>query len=511
MLYVKSLVIKDNQHDLVYVDDLSFTLNSHDKIAIIGTEGSGKSTLLNVLKGEQISYITVEGEISRPSVISYLDQNIKDRWHDDEVSAYLSADSIYDFYDHIAQIAKMCQSFGLDYEAIINRKIGTLSGGECVKVGLIKCLMIKSDILLLDEPSNDLDFHTLLWLERFMCDTDIPLVFISHDQRLLENVSNGIIHLQHINKKTIAKTYFLRENYKIYKEKYFNKLESDLMIARKQRFDYDKKIKRFRAIYQKVEYQQNQAVRNPGLAASLKKKIRNLKSQEHRYEKEKKTFIDTPEKEEPMYVFFEHKKKINTQRHFLDLDLQEFKLKDGRTLGNIKLSLVGQDKIVLIGDNGIGKSTLIQYIYDELMKTNGNIGYISQVYFNHQEKEMTVIDYLMSCQKTFDESKIRQILGTFGLKKTEMLYQLKYLSEGTKLKVILLKITSNQYDVLLLDEPTRNISPINQDELYQLFLSFKGAILAVTHDRTSIESVFDDIYELSEKGLNKITEESDLS
>ncbi len=503
MLSVKELVIKNNQQDLVLIDGLSFTVNENDKIAIIGSEGSGKSTLLSTVYGSKLDYIDVTGEIIRPGVIAYLNQNILNLYENELVVHYLETNIPEDIYHYYDIIYKLFNQFDLDFNEYKHRSLNTLSGGERVKIGLIKCLMISPDLLLLDEPSNDIDFETIMFLESFMKETTIPLLFISHDQRLLENVSTGIIHLQQVHKKTKPKTYFLNVDYKTYKEKYLNKFESDLMVARKQRADYDKKMDKFRQIYQKVEHQQDQAVRDPVLGRLLKKKIKSLKSQEKRYQKEKDLFIDIPEKEEPMYIYFEKENKVNSKKTILDLDLVDFKLPNGIVIPNIKLNISVIDKVVITGKNGIGKTTLIKYIYDELGKRSVKVGYISQNYFDIMDKEDTVLYYLLNKQTKYNESKIRQILGTLGLKKDEMLFKLKDISEGTKLKILLLVLVSNDYEILLLDEPTRNISPINQDEIYNLFLSFKGAILAVTHDRTFIETVFDDIYVLSKEGLRK--------
>lgn len=503
MLSIKQLVIKDYQHNLVLVDNLSFTLNKNDKIAIIGNEGSGKSTLLSVIKGERLPYVTISGEIIKPDVIAYLDQNIETKWLGYKVEDYLSFDLPNQIYTYYAVISKICEQFSLHYNAIKDRQINTFSGGEKVKIGLIKCLIQNPDLLLLDEPSNDLDFATLQFLEAFLIKTEIPTLFISHDQRLLENVCNGIIHLQHIHKKTKAKTHFLRIDYQTYKEHYFSKYESDLMVARKQRSDYKKKMDKFRQIYQKVEYQQDQAVRDPALARLLKKKIHSLKSQEKRYIKEKERFTEIPEKEEPMHIFFDQEKKKYTNKVLLDIQIKDFKLPNQKIINEISLSLKGNDKIVIIGDNGIGKTTLMRYIYKYLSQQQVKVGYISQNYLDVLNPNKNVVEHLLEKQNAYNESKVRQILGTLGLKKEEMTYQIKNISEGTKLKVLLLELTANDYDVLLLDEPTRNISPVNQDEMYELFLSFKGAIIAVTHDRKFIESVFDEVYELTHTGLKK--------
>ncbi len=495
MLQIKELVIKNDQQDLILVDGLSFTLNENDKIAVIGSEGSGKSTFLSVLKGDSLPHVTVTGEIIRTGVIAYLEQNIALKWGDYTVDEYLTNDQ---------ELHKRMGEFGFHYKDIRYRQIKTFSGGEKVKIGLIKSLSSNPDVLLLDEPSNDLDLETLLFLERFLIDISIPILFVSHDQRLLERVSNGIIHLQHIHKKTKAKSYFIRMDYQSYKEQYMTSYVSSMMIARKQRSEYKQKMERFRQIYEKVAYQQNQAVRNPGLGASLKRKIKNLKSQERRYEKEAATFVEIPEKEESMQLFFEQTTRINAQKQLLHLDIKAFKLKNNKNIDTINLSLKATDKIVIMGPNGVGKTTLLKHIENKLKADGIKVGYLSQNYNDILSPDLDIVTFLLKHQEKYEATKLRQILGVLGLKKAEMTYPIKDLSEGTKLKVLLLLLVSKEVDMLLLDEPTRNLSPINQDELYELFLNFKGAIIAISHDRAFIEMVFDDVYELSNQGLTKL-------
>ena len=502
MLSVNNLTVRNAVFDNEIIKNLSFTVNDGDKIALIGSEGIGKSTLLKLIAGNELDYVSYEGEIVTSSKITYMEQNIGYVWNSKKVYDYLFTN--VSFINEAIYDAKILfTKTELDYPSLIERRIASLSGGEKVKIALIKALISKPDVLLLDEPSNDLDFDTIMFLEAFMMGFEKGVIFISHDQRLLENVANGIIHLQHVHKQMKAKSYFYRGGYLEYKDRYLRKIASDLQIARKQRSDYFEKMKKFRQIYQKVEYQQNQAVRNPELARLLKKKIHSLKSQEKRFEKEKSNWVEIPEQEEPMNVFFDYDLRVNSNKILIDIDIDNFTLKNGRVINNINLCLKADEKAVIYGKNGVGKTTFIKSVVEGLENKNIRYGYIPQNYLDVLEPNERVVEYLLKKQDKYLEYRLRQILGQLGFKREEMDKEIINLSEGQKLKVLLLEIVSKDIEIIILDEPTRNISPINQDEIYELFLRFKGSILAVTHDRLFIETVFDKIYELSEEGLIK--------
>jgi len=500
MLCINNLTVKDAVFDNIIIDDLSFVVNDGDKIAVIGSEGTGKSTLLKLIAGRDLGYVDYHGEIIVNSSVYYLEQNIEYLWKDKTVEHYLYHDSLF-LNEMIAEAKILFNHMSLDYFEFLDRHIGSLSGGEKVKIGLVKALLKHPDVLLLDEPSNDLDFESITFLEEFLIGFEKCVVFISHDQRLLENVANGIVHLQHVHKQTLAKSYFYRIGYLEYKDRYFRKIKSDLQIARKERTDYKIKMEKFRKIYQKVEYQQNQAVRNPQLARLLKKKIHSLKSQEKRYEKEKQNWTELPEVEEPMNIFFDQKIRINPNKLLLDLKISNFKLLNNKVIKEISFTLTADEKVVIVGRNGVGKTTFLKEILLHLDNKSIKYGYIPQDYLEVLDKNLSVIDFLIINQDKYVEYRLRQILGQLGFKKDEMNELIGNISEGQKLKVLLLLMVSKDIELIVLDEPTRNISPINQDEIYNLFLDYSGAIVAVTHDREFIESVFDKMYELTPSGL----------
>lgn len=498
MISIKNLSITDSIFNNQLVKDLSLSINANHKIAIIGSEGTGKSTLLKLIDGQNLSYTHVSGEIISPYRSVYTEQNITYLWHSKTVYDFLIKSLNQHDPNHSR---KLLYQFGFDYDQIINRQIHTFSGGEKVKLSLIKAMIQDPDILLLDEPSNDLDFETIQFLENLLKDLTIPIVFITHDQRLLENVANGIIHLQHIHKQKRAKTNIFFGTYDEYKSQYANHFDNSLRIAHKQRSDHKKKIKKFNEIYAKVEHKQNQAVRNPSVARLLKKKIKSLKSQEHRFSREKEQWTDIPEKEDPIHIFFDDQPRRNPQKTIVNILFNNYRIPDNSIIKNINLKLMGQDKVVIYGRNGIGKTTFIKDIVLYLKQNKIDYGYIPQNYMDILKANQTVIDFLIENQSKYPEYRLRQILSHLGFKFKEMNSQTSKLSEGLKLKVLLLLMVSKTTEVLILDEPTRNISPLNQDEIYSLFSKYDGAIIAITHDRSFIENVFTDIYELTKEGL----------
>ena len=168
--------------------NVSFTLNKGDKLAVIGEEGNGKSTLLKVIVGK-CSYAEVTGNINtQGNRIGYLEQSMHEENINKTVYDFLFKDA-NDYYGKINHLYKNLDVLHLK-DDILERVVHTLSGGEKVKVSILKLLLDEYDILLLDEPTNDLDIETLEWLEKFINETDKPIIYVSHDETLLDLLRN---------------------------------------------------------------------------------------------------------------------------------------------------------------------------------------------------------------------------------------------------------------------------------------------------------------------------------
>lgn len=507
MLEVKNLNMKKKSEDRELIKNLSFTMHEDDKYAIIGVEGSGKSSLLKTLYGDLLDYIEISGHINCKGKIGYLPQFIEKGFEKDNIIDYLLKSKPNDpiqteDYALLSLLDKTLRSLHYDLETFDESKqVSEFSGGERVKLSLCKVLLRQPDILFLDEPTNDLDLETVLFLEDFIINESRPILYISHDERLLENTSNGIIHLSQVHKFQKAQTFFEKMDYLTYKKARNLALDSQEMIARKQRADYKKKIDRFRQIYQKVEHQQNQAVRNPSLARLLAKKMKSLKSMERRIDKE--DFIEIPEREEDINLFF-LEQSIPAGRLVLDYKKDVLTIGDIKLSKNIHLLVKGPSKICIIGRNGCGKTTLLKDIADHLQsRDNLKVGLMSQNYDELLDNQ-TALEYVMKGRISGEEGRIRKMMGALHFTREEMLYQTSNLSGGQKAKLILLKMVLDHVNVLILDEPTRNLSPLSMPTIHNMFLNFKGAIIGVSHDRSFIENVFDDVYKLDKEGLHKL-------
>merc|ERR1711879_941564 len=236
---------------------------------------------------QNLEYIEFTGTVnSNRKKLGYLPQSIKEELKQVKTLDFLLKKSPTsplnpEDYGLLGKLKKTLQDVSFSDQAFEEDKlICDYSGGEVVKLGLAKLLLREPDVLLLDEPTNDLDLNTILFLENFIQNEERPILYISHDEALLENTANGIIHLVQTHKKSKAQSFFEKCSYKEYKVKRNMMLDSQAMIAKKERSNFRKKMERYQQVFQKVEHLQNQTVRDPSAARLLAKKIKSMKSTE---------------------------------------------------------------------------------------------------------------------------------------------------------------------------------------------------------------------------------------
>lgn len=499
MLELKDICISIG--DRYLIKNLNLVLNAGDKLAIIGEEGNGKSTLLKSILGI-CEYAKISGNINYKDYrIGYLEQSISEDKLDKSCYQFLFLDD-NDYYNKINNLYKDLELLGLSDE-LLNKKIRFLSGGEKVKVSILKLLLDEYDILFLDEPTNDLDIETLEWLEKFINSTNKPIMYVSHDEVLLSNTANVILHLEQIKKKSDCRYSLLRIDYDTYVEQRLRKIEKQSQIAKSEKREFNKQQEKLQRVMQKVEYQQNTISRSdPHGAALLKKKMHSLKSQERKLEDTQLT--ELPDIEESINFFFDDV-NIPKMKNIISLDLDELKVDDKVLARNIKLDIIGNVHLCFIGKNGVGKSTLIKIIYNELKdRKDIKVGYMPQTYDDILNNYKCVLDFLCPDGDKNDITRARMILGNMKFTRDEMVSNINDLSNGTKAKTLLAKFVLDKCDVLILDEPTRNLSPLSNPVIRKVLKEYNGTIISVSHDRKYIDEVIDNLYLLTDEGLKKI-------
>ncbi len=480
------------------VKSLTFSLNKGDKLAIIGEEGNGKSTLLKSLLGI-CEYASVTGIIQfKNNKVGYLEQSMSLENEKKKVYDFLFLDDL-DYYGKINWFYKYLDLFHLN-DSILEQMISTLSGGEKVKIGILRLLLEECDILFLDEPTNDLDIESLEWLETFINSTDKPIIYVSHDETLLSNTANMILHLEQIKNKTECRHTLLKIDYDTYVEKRLQTILKTTQVAKSEKREFDKRQEKLRQIMQKVEHQQNTITRaDPHGGRLLKKKMHALKSQERKLEERELT--ELPDVEEGIHFFFEDV-SIPKNKVILKLHIPELKVQNKVLSRNIKLEVIGNTHICIIGKNGVGKSTLIKRIVEELENRDDiSVGYMPQNYEDIFENFKYVLDFLVPSGDKEEITKARMYLGNMKFTRDEMTGRISDLSNGTKAKLFLMKLVLGKYNVLILDEPTRNVSPLSNPIIRQVLKDFKGTIISISHDRKYIEEVIDNLYILTKDGL----------
>ncbi|MBQ7754949.1 MAG: ABC-F family ATP-binding cassette domain-containing protein [Clostridia bacterium] len=508
MLILRNVTIRSRKDDRLLVDDLSFTLHAGERAALIGEEGNGKSTLLKWIFDPKIveGYAEASGQCVVDGKLGYLPQELPGEDTDLPVCAYLEGACSY-YALSPREVNDVAQRLGLS-PALFDetRPMGTLSGGERVKVQLAALLLSRCDILLLDEPSNDLDIETLEWLSGFMNAFPGAVLYISHDEVLLEETADTIVHLEQVRRKTICRCTVSREGYRAYMDQRARQFAHQEQVARFEKADFQKKKDRYLSIYNAVEHAQESLTRqDPSTGRLLKKKMHTVKSMGRRLDKEEENLTQLPEAEWAILPKWEPGIELSRGKVVLDYLLNELRIEDKLLSQDIHLKIVGPEKVCILGPNGCGKSTLMDQIAQELLsRMDIRCTYMPQRYGEGVSYGMKPEEYLAPDGDKESVTKARIYLGSMKYTTEEMSHPVSDLSGGQRAKLLLLKAILNKSNVLLLDEPTRNFSPLSCPAVRQLLASFPGCILSVSHDRRYIEEVTPVLYTLTESGLKRI-------
>ena len=501
----------------VLFENINLQVDERDRIALVGKNGAGKSTLLKILVGEEEP---TSGEINKKKDISlsYLAQDSRfesqNTIYDEMLHVFddlrtterqlrqmelemgektgADLDKLMSDYDRLSE--EFRQAGGFTYEADIRSilngfkfdesmwqmKIAELSGGQNTRLALAKMLLEKPNLLVLDEPTNHLDIETIAWLENYLVNYSGALLIVSHDRYFLDKVATITLDLtKHSLDRYVG-------NYSSFVEQKEQKLLTEAK-------NYEKQQKEIAALEDFVN-------RNLVRASTTKR------AQSRRKQLEKMERLDKPEvgTKSANMTFRSNKTSGN-----LVLTVENSAIGyDGEILSEpINLDLRKMNAVAVVGPNGIGKTTFIKSIVDQIPFIKGEKRFGANVevgYYDQTQSKLTpsntVLDELWNDFKLTPEVEIRNRLGAFLFSGDDVKKSVGMLSGGEKARLLLAKLSMENNNFLILDEPTNHLDIDSKEVLENALIDFDGTLLFVSHDRYFINRVATHVLELSENG-----------
>ena len=503
MIKINHLTITQNKdlRDLIF--NLNITIQDGEKVAIIGEEGNGKSTLLRTLMGEKLADFTIKGDVqSDYQSLAYIPQKLPEELKNRTLHDYFFLDSADLDYSILYRLAEELH-FDSDRFAS-DQEIGSLSGGEALKIQLIHELAKPFEILFLDEPSNDLDLETVDWLKGQIRKIRQTVIFISHDEDFLSHTTDTIVHLRLVKHRKEAETLVEHLDYDLYSEQRKANFARQSQQAANDQRAYDKTMEKHRRVKQNVETALR-ATKDSTAGRLLAKKMKTVLSQEKRFEKEAQSMTQKPLEEEQIHLFFSDIQPLSASKVLVRLENETLSIGERVLAQGLQLTVRGQEKIGIVGPNGVGKSTLLAKLQRLLNnKREISLGFMPQDYQETLNLDLSPVEFLSQTGHKEEIQKIQSRLASLNFSYPEMHHQIHSLSGGQQGKLLLLNLVLRKPNFLLLDEPTRNFSPTSQPEIRKLFANYPGGLVTVSHDRRFLKEVCTNIYRLTEHGLEVV-------
>ena len=491
-------------------DDTGFILEDNDKVGIVGVNGAGKTTLMKILRGETAPDSV---EIELPSTrFAYLPQEIATTPEDQEktVWEYISDGRPVDMlqeklnaeYEKLAKypdsaaiteritaLQDLIDSYDVstyDYDLLkitekmhldnlLDHKMKDLSGGQKSKVAFAKVLFENASLLLLDEPTNHLDADTKTFIENYLRNYHGTVLIISHDQPFLDHITTKTLFVNKVTHKI-----------KIYSGNYstFRRLYAEEKAAEDQRItNEEREIKRIAEFVDRARAakRSNSALIRQGHIREklLEKKLSALEKREAEYKKvslnltPRQKSSKTPLEVQKLTFAYE-----NSENLYLDLSF----------------SLTSGEKFLIVGENGVGKSTLLKLIVGQLEPKDGHIIFGHHVDIAYYAQEFEILDEhrtILENLKSYDytETELRSLLSNFLFNDDDVFKPVSVLSPGEKARVAMAKILSNKPNLIILDEPTNHLDPETQQIIGDNFRDYPGTLVVVSHNPSFVEQI----------------------
>lgn len=492
--------------------DITFKIDDHDKVAIIGVNGAGKTTILKIIAGEE-NYDSGDLFCNKELILGYLkqqhdlamDKTVYDvgldvfaplitienrlRQLENEMTTDHS-ERILNEYDRLTQsfhdkdgysypskLTGVLKGLGFSEEEF-NLKVSMLSGGQKTRLALAKMLLQEPKLLLLDEPTNHLDNSAINFLEGYLKNYPHAIITVSHDRYFIDQVSNKIVEVENGKSKSYKCKY---NEYSILKKK-------QRAVDLKHYLNQQKEIKRIQESIDTLK------------SYNREKQVKRAESKEKQLAKIER--IDKPENL-PDTITINFKPKRESGFDVLKIENLAVKF-DEILFKNIDIDIKKQERIALVGDNGVGKTTLFKTILDQLNAYQGKIKFGSKVdlaYYDQEHSTLamdkTIFNEISDNFPKMTNTEIRNSLALFNFKGDDVFKEISLLSGGEKGRVVLTEILLKQANLLILDEPTNHLDIASKEVLEDALNQFEGTIFFISHDRYFINKVATRVIELT--------------
>ncbi|WP_116895751.1 ABC-F family ATPase [Pseudomonas syringae] len=505
MIRLQSLTLQRGPQRLL--EDAELTLHAGHKAGLIGANGAGKSSLFALLRGEltpdagdcllpadwRIAHMRQEVDTLERLAVDYVldgDERLREvqsslaeaeAAQDGAAQARLHSElDSADGYTADARARKLLAGLGFTNEQM-ERQVGSFSGGWRMRLNLAQALMCPSDLLLLDEPTNHLDINTIRWLENILTQRNSLMIIISHDRHFLNSVCTHMADLDYGELRLFPGNY---DEYMTVATQSREQLLSDNAKKKAQISELQSFVSRFSANASKAKQ-----------ATSRAKAIDKIQLAEVK-----------PSSRVSPFIRFEQTKKLHRQAVIVDRMAKGF---DGKTLfKDFSFQVEAGERVAIIGPNGIGKTTLLRTLVNELQPDAGTvkwtdaaeIGYYAQDHAHDFEDDSTLFDWMGQWTQG-GEQLVRGTLGRMLFSNDEILKSVKVISGGEQGRMLFGKLILQKPNVLVMDEPTNHLDMESIESLNLALENYPGTLIFVSHDREFVSSLATRIIELSPSGV----------